>query len=122
MCLPFFDELNAGFPTLRPSEFSEGHSPCRCLFATSGQNKSFEVPLIGVSSGQVGLGQRRARRKRLREVHSELLVDILAALIASTDLLAILTTHVDARRSLARGADDRDVGNVNGCFHLGDAT
>ena len=59
MCLPFFDELNAGFPTLRPSEFSEGHSRPKSVMIRDGTKSRFEdksvgVLLIGVSLNRVG--------------------------------------------------------------------
>ena len=81
------------------------------------------------SSDQVGFVQRSVRRKRSEEVqpellglHSGLLIQIFAALIANPNLLAVLTTVIDARGLLAIRANDRDVGNVDRCFHLRNAT
>ena len=51
-----------------------------------------------------------------------LLINVLAALIANPNLLAVLTTVIDARGLLAIRANDRDVGNVDRCFHLRNAT
>lgn len=81
------------------------------------------------SSDQVGFVQRSVRRKRSEEVqpellgpHPELLVDVFATLIANANLLAVLTTIIDTRGLLAIRANDRDVGNVDRCFHLRNAT
>lgn len=54
--------------------------------------------------------------------HPGLLVDVLAALIAHANLLAVLTTIIDTRGLLAIRANDRDVGNVDRRFHLRNAT
>ena len=62
----------------------------------------------------MALVQRSVRRKRSEEVqpellgpHPELLVDVFATLIANANLLAVLTTVIDAWASAIR-ANDRD--------------
>ena len=77
---------------------------------------------MGASSNRADFVQRCVRRKRSEGAHPELLVDVFAALIANANLLAVLTTIIDTRGLLAIRANDRDVGNVDRCFHLRNAT